>query len=319
MKGLRGVRKAARDSTPRATLQEPQQPEQSKQNMGATLFGASSISTSKSPIQSQPNPFASALAPASTLASKPPQKPSGTLDDLPQTFAEKVRISRPPESSSTSQEHYKSWPPIADLPKPYPSYYIDAETEYLMPSDSAKTDSSSTAYASFMDTTAPNGGGSKEDKVLYEDSHDKTFQRFADTLSQNSDHILRYEFGGQPLLYSRDDAVGRLFHRQHTENVKVTTNLIGSGIPRCQYCGSERLFELQLTPHAITELEAEEDAAVLLKEGMEWGTVLLGVCATDCAQDIGEGEWSWREEWVGVQWEEIVDRASSDGKGKGRA
>jgi pre-rRNA-processing protein TSR4 len=37
---------------------------------------------------------------------------------------------------------------------------------------------------------------------------------------------------------------------------------------------------------------------------MEWGTIILGVCAKDCApQKIGVV--GWREEWAGVQWEEM--------------
>lgn len=56
-------------------------------------------------------------------------------------------------------------------------------------------------------------------------------------------------------------------------------------------------------PHAISVLE--EGKSIGLGEkydaGMEWGTVILGVCADDCGE---EGVVSWREEWAGVQWEE---------------
>ncbi len=41
---------------------------------------------------------------------------------------------------------------------------------------------------------------------------------------------------------------------------------------------------------------------------MEWGTVVLGVCALDCQQQgvgVGAGEVGYVEEWVGVQWEEV--------------
>lgn len=82
-------------------------------------------------------------------------------------------------------------------------------------------------------------------------------------------------------------------------------------MPRCSNCGAKRVFELQLTPHAITELEADEEVGL---EGMEWGTVILGACERDCLPDLDyegrrekeeEGKVvGYIEEWVGVQWEE---------------
>ena len=65
------------------------------------------------------------------------------------------------------------------------------------------------------------------------------------------------------------------------------------------------MFECQLVPHAIAQLEVEEEGM----EGMEWGTVIVGVCERDCGERGGErgvkeGEMGWVEEWVGVQWEE---------------
>ena len=54
-------------------------------------------------------------------------------------------------------------------------------------------------------------------------------------------------------------------------------------------------------PEAIAELEVEEEGL----EGMEWGTIILGVCEKDCGETGAEaGEVGWVEEWVGVQWEE---------------
>jgi pre-rRNA-processing protein TSR4 len=58
-----------------------------------------------------------------------------------------------------------------------------------------------------------------------------------------------------------------------------------------------------LTPHAIVELEAEEEDGGL--DGMEWVTIVVGVCANDCAGGVIEGMVGYVEEWVGVQWEEV--------------
>jgi pre-rRNA-processing protein TSR4 len=76
-------------------------------------------------------------------------------------------------------------------------------------------------------------------------------------------------------------------------------------MPKCKNCGAERVFEVQLTPHAITELEGDSMSI----DGMDWGTIILGVCGKDCtASDVGEGEVGYLEEWVGVQWEELAKK-----------
>lgn len=148
-------------------------------------------------------------------------------------------------------------------------------------------------------------GNQKEDKDVYESTIDKTFQKFADRLSQNPEQVIRYEFKGQPLLYSKHDAVGKLLSGSSKGNEKVTTASVnGNHIPRCANCGAGRVFEVQLTPHAILELERDE----MSLDGMEWGAILVAVCEKDCQQKgehLGVG---YVEEWAGVQWEELNDR-----------
>ena len=156
-----------------------------------------------------------------------------------------------------------------------------------------------------MDTDG--SGGKDDDKDAFESTIDKTFQKFADRLAQNPQQVLRYEFGGTPLLYSKMDAVGRIFAPTNSSSSSaskiqtVSQPREGSGIPRCPNCNASRVFELQLVPQAIAELEIEEEGL----EGMEWGTVILAVCEKDCAErGVKAGEVGWVEEWVGVQWEE---------------
>ncbi|KAF7544741.1 hypothetical protein G7046_g9724 [Stylonectria norvegica] len=127
------------------------------------------------------------------------------------------------------------------------------------------------------------------DREAFESAMDATFQKFADRLAQNPDQAIRYEFAGTPLLYSKKDAVGQKLTR--------------GGIPSCGNCGAKRVFEVQLTPNAIAELEADD----LSLEGMEWGTVIVGVCESDCRPRGTElGEAGYLEEWAGVQWEELA-------------
>lgn len=150
------------------------------------------------------------------------------------------------------------------------------------------------------------GSSSKDDeKDAFESTIDKTFQKFADRLAQNPEQVLRYEFGGGPLLCSKTDAVGKLFSpptSSSSSKSKVSTVNHGAGvIPRCQNCASVRVFELQLVPQAIAELEVDEEGLGV----MEWGTVILGVCEKDCGErGVKDGDVGWVEEWVGVQWEE---------------
>lgn len=188
------------------------------------------------------------------------------------------------------------------LPPAYPLYYlVDADYEVL---DKAEDVAIPTTT---MDLDEGSGGGSqKEDKDVYESTIDKTFQKFADRLAQNPEQVIRYEFKGQPLLYSKHDAVGKLLGSGvKEENAKVkTSNGAGNRMPRCGNCGAGRVFEVQLTPHAIMELESEEMSI----DGMEWGTIILGVCERDCqAMGVEEGV-GYVDEWVGVQWEELNER-----------
>ncbi|KAI9728435.1 MAG: hypothetical protein M1828_003836 [Chrysothrix sp. TS-e1954] len=310
----------------------PEASAKSKQDLGAMLFGSKSgagaasasnnpFSTSKNNSnQSTSNPFSSAPGPVSSLAAKSPQKPSNatTASDLPASFAEKARISPTDTLSSLAAAapvQDVAWPSASDFQKSYPQYFLDADYEYLSPTTNATNGSSVPKTDMDIDDanekTRKDGSG-KEDNVLYEDSHDKAFQRFADMLSQNPEQVMRYEFDGQPLLYSHIDDVGKLWRPQSTptSNAKVTAVSASSKghVPACTRCGSERTFELQLTPHAISELESEEEAATVLGDGMEWGTILLFVCKNDCGARP-EGTTGYVEEWVGVQWEEVVPRS----------
>ncbi|KAF2198909.1 hypothetical protein GQ43DRAFT_377514 [Delitschia confertaspora ATCC 74209] len=330
VRGIRGVRvsKLAEPAkTQGKTASAPKQEENKpKPQLGESLFGVkpsgssnssganpfsnpfSSSSNGKAPANpfatstSSPNPFP---APASTPQS---QQSSEKADEantlLPETFASKARISSPKAATLSPRPHVP-WPAESCFPSPYALYHLDAEYETLdTPSkpeipENARMD---------IDSASGSGSGGGSVEEAFESSLDKTFQRFADRIGQNAEQVLRYEFKGQPLLYSKSDAVGKLL-APHSDaassNAKVTMSGGGNGMPRCANCGAGRVFEVQLTPHTITELEAEEMSI----EGMEWGTIIMGVCGRDCKPaDVGEGEVGYIEEWVGVQWEEIAKR-----------
>jgi len=328
VRGIRGVRVAkGSGSKPTAKAEKKEEKKTtvgvSVSKLGESLFGVTSSNTTAptnpfaNPFSSAPNgkaptnPFSSPST-ASTPFAAPTPAVSATPDDteatsastLPETFASKVRLSSPPPSTQPPRP-YEPWPAQSSFPPAYPLYYLDAEYETLdAPSTPQIPDN-----ARKMDVdTEGSGGSGKEDKDVYESTIDKTFQKFADRVGENAEQVIRYEFKGKPLLYSDTDAVAKLLapHSEHGPSsiAKITTTSSrgGVGMPRCQNCGADRVFEVQLMPHAITELEADDMSI----DGMEWGTIILGVCGKDCSpNDVGEGEVGYVEEWVGVQWEEV--------------
>lgn len=284
---------------------------------GATSANANPFSTGggataqpfAKPASGSANPFSSTSTPASTSATEP--KPTITVendaakDDLPRTFAETLSLNNTPKTSSSGPPPPpEPWPAESELPAAYPvSYLSEAEYETLDPLPPIPQAISTTTGTMDVDEASASGsGGGKEDKDVFESTIDSTFQKFADRLSQNPDQCIRYEFGGQPLLYSKTDAVGKKLH-------DVPAGGVSKVLPRCGKCGSGRVFEVQLTPQTIVELEeGSEEAAGLNLEGMDWGTVIVGVCERDCCVDIDGGEIAYVEEWVGVQWEELTSR-----------
>lgn len=274
--------------------------EDPQQGLGAALFGGISppskpnggnpFSLSSGGSSSGPtNPFASIGSP-STLAAKPPQTP--VVDPQPpvESFASKLKIGVKSHPEPAQDNTIVPWPEASEFPTPFTSFHLDAYPEEL----EKETDGNANAEASKVQYDTEDSGGAAE-KDTFESALDKTFQKFSDRVAQNPEQVLRYEFKGDPLLYSGTDNVATRFVVPHGKSGAVR------GMPRCEKCGSQRVFELQLVPGLIYELEKDE--AMDLEDGMEWGTIILGTCANNCGE---AGTVSFREEWVGVQWEERV-------------
>ncbi|KAI0475554.1 hypothetical protein GGR56DRAFT_518394 [Xylariaceae sp. FL0804] len=265
------------------------------------------------------------------------------IKSLPKTFAETLSLNAPPSPAPPAPE---PWPPASQQPRPYPvSYLSEAEYETLDPTPSPAPANAAATGSMDVDGSG-GGGGGKEDKVVFESTMDAAFQRFADRLAQNPEQSIRYEFGGAPLLYSRSDAVGQLFFSptSTSSSVSVASSSLdarlllsaaaagggggGRGMPRCTRCGGARAFEVQLCPHAIAELEAVGDGnddddvgvdAAAADDGMDWGTILVGVCERDCqAPGVADGQVGYLEEWAGVQWEEQLVAGAAPPGGGGR-
>lgn len=285
-----------------------------KQDLGASLFGAAPLNNGSQSGNANPFSYQSSSSsqanPFSAQSTAPTQQQPASNNDISESFADKVRISEPEPSTQSQSPAPKPtapqtpWPAQSAFAKPYPQRYLDAEYETLS-RPSTPTIPETATMEPMDEGGSSSGGGAADLKDAFESELDKAFIRFSSRLAQNPEQVLRYEFGGSPLLYSHSDETGKRLHPPHhaLAGAKITTLAAsggGSRMPRCEYCGSGRVFELQLVPHAISVLEEElglDDA------GMEWGTIILGVCGRDCGpKEIGETV--WREEYAGVQWEE---------------
>ncbi|RYO75323.1 hypothetical protein DL764_010493 [Monosporascus ibericus] len=338
VRAVRGVRMTSGTSSSAAPekkrREEPREEERQKSppaNLGETLFGAKTLGSSSSgpanPFStgggnpfagtSTLNPFSNPQAAAEAPTPNPePAEPRPSEDNpkeeqqeqqlqsLPKTFAETLSLNNPQaQARASAPEPAEPWPPESAQPRPYPAAYLtDAEYETLDPTPAPASQST---VRMEVDNDSGGGKGGKEDRDVFESSMDATFQRFADRMAQNPDQVIRYEFGGQPLLYSKADAVGILLGGGGGDGRPAPGVAGPKGMPRCANCGAGRVFEVQLCPNAITELEADE----MSLEGMDWGTVIVGVCERDCqARGVEEGKAGYLEEWAGVQWEELTNR-----------
>lgn len=298
---------------------------EAKPNLGAQLFGGGGLGSSGgNPFASSrgSNPFSSGPAGANQAVANPFAQPASesAQSDLSSTFAQKARITDPSQDTlphpapreQPKEIPFEAWPTTPASP-PLPFFHLDAEHEYLSSNPASQPSATQTA---FLDTAE---GGAAEDtggvSAMPDDKGDRTFQHFADTLAQNPEQVLRYDFGGRPLLYRREDDIGRALYAHATGGAapRVGTTASSTGMPHCPLCGARRVMELQMTPGAISAFEEELDATKVLAEGMEWGTIIVGVCENDCAAETGM---SAREEWVGVQWEEVVDRRAPGKAGR---
>ncbi|OAA82005.1 PDCD2 domain protein [Akanthomyces lecanii RCEF 1005] len=321
IRAIRGVRVWADDGSAAAAAEEKKrqkeeeakkqekakEAEKAKPRLGDALFGggpsAAGAGGAKNPFSSNANPFSSSSSGSNPFGANPfsSQPASSTATpaltttttttttketekDLPKTFAETLSINAP-KTAAVRPPAPEPWPATDQQPTPYPTLYLaDADYETLEPEPA---DMPLPANARIEEADAPDTT-SAADKEAFESTMDTTFQKFADRLAQNPEQVIRYEFGGAPLLCSKTDAIGRAAAG-------------GAMMPRCASCGGKRTFEVQLTPHAIAELEAED----LSLEGMEWGTIIVGVCERDCVPAyLEEEEAGYLEEWAGVQWEE---------------
>ncbi|SCU99051.1 LADA_0H17260g1_1 [Lachancea dasiensis] len=111
---------------------------------------------------------------------------------------------------------------------------------------------------------------------------DDVFQKFQEVAGYNPSQVLRYDFGGKPLYYA---------------DTKVDLEKI---VPAPGFNpSSKRVFELQLMPKMILDLED----TVVEKGGMEWGTIMVFTDIENYTPNFDERGVGYVSECVRVQWE----------------
>ncbi|KAL8708798.1 MAG: hypothetical protein Q9220_006359 [cf. Caloplaca sp. 1 TL-2023] len=341
IRALRSIASARHSTTQQDRTSVKPNPPKPNQNppisLGDSIFKPTSPT---SPRTSNPNPFTTTPSlnanPFSTTNAAnpipyghqkhhhmtslpiPPPQPNSTPttdDTLSTSFTQQARISSPPPPRPRSP--IPSSPSL--LPRPYPTYHLDADYETLESEPHPSPSSSQHQNLSPASKPDIDEAEAADTDTSFPTSASKTFLRFAARLAHNPEQVLRYEYRGLPLLYSSSNDEVALAFPSATSTASTSTsnknNNNNNRLPKCANCGASRNFEFQLTPHAITVLE-EDGEDGMMEEGMEWGSVVVGVCEGDCAErGVEGGRVGWVEEWVGVSWEGEGEMGMGKGSG----
>lgn len=288
---------------------------------GSSLFGSAQPLFGAAPDVSA-NPFSAPSTPSAVPdISKLSINPTETTTMNLTTLAPPLPAYQPPQYISTIDEY---------LPEP-------DDDEYDMDHDEDGEQTAEQKAAEFADPRW---------EQLLSPHLDEVFERFVKRIQGAEDaagQVLRYDFGGVPLPYSwKSPLYHKIFPGAPTkrtpddeEEPDFAEYYSTKAIPPCGQCGGGRIFELQLVPSLISQLQpdcltttgdvakkssgkqTEEERkkelakiAAALRDGggdavgeMEWGSIVVFGCENDCV--------GFAEEWVGVEWEGKLAAESS--------
>ncbi|KAJ2717305.1 hypothetical protein H4R19_000057 [Coemansia spiralis] len=205
-----------------------------------------------------------------------------------------------------------------------PAVYLAFEDEEALGTGTGAGTQYRTETREAMEAAADGDGGADEryERDALPKGTDAAFARFSRVVSRNPEQVLRYQFGGAPLLYTAQDETARLLLRPQSRacpsggdsdsdsdaDGDCSSRRQGYStdqVPRCPRCGARRVFECQIMPALLSVLplssyarqtaghSADLRAAAaqglagsqLLRSvdlGAEFGTVLVFVCEADC-------------------------------------
>lgn len=122
---------------------------------------------------------------------------------------------------------------------------------------------------------------------------DKQFIKFQERIRADPEQILRYTTD------------------PNEEPLWISSNNINPEVPKCQYCGSERIFELQILPQLIYYLKVSERKIDILSDDrgytpIEWGNLIIYSCKNSCDPEKDENGkiQYYKEEFLHQQFEE---------------
>ncbi|AGO12326.1 AaceriAEL033Cp [[Ashbya] aceris (nom. inval.)] len=222
------------------------------------------------------NPFASAAANPFSAAGAAPQEDSNKRELKPSTLR-KLHEAQPDK--------------VFEANKAFPGFFLFVEEEsfknrtpdHLQLPKNLKIDK--TAFEVAPDTEELESKPLKLDprtEKLSKFLDDDVFQKFQEIVGYNPYQVLRYDYGGKPLYYA-----------QAPDNFEDL-------IPRPSYNpSSSRIFELQLMPKMILDLEEE----VSIDSGMDWGTIMVFTDVENYIPNFDENGVGYVAECVRVQWE----------------
>ncbi|ORZ34929.1 programmed cell death protein 2 [Catenaria anguillulae PL171] len=137
-------------------------------------------------------------------------------------------------------------------------------------------------------------------------------ERFVDRVEDNPSQVIRYNFGGVPLMYSEHQVLHLPTDEAQADAAKVAKAQgaakgklpVKQRLPSCPRCGGQRVYECQLMPTLLSvlpvekhapeptpaELEAMGKNPAMWIRGMEFGTVIVFTCGENCTVEASEDE-----------------------------
>ncbi|OLY80316.1 Programmed cell death protein 2-like [Smittium mucronatum] len=202
----------------------------------------------------------------------------------------------------------------SDLPY-VPGQYVYSEYEKL--DAGCKLDEYNNASSGDSETGDEQWTAEQYEATVLPSGIDTALDNFMGIISQNPEQVIRYQFGGTPLLYSTNDQVSSLLltpgssrdplveHRfglisddEKDDEKSSNTKYSPKNVPRCPHCNGKRTFELSVLPSIIHILHLSNlanshrdvESSKLrgkqflesINDGMEFGTLLVFVCENDC-------------------------------------
>lgn len=275
---IRGVKKNGKKSSASEKLSEKMEILPVQKDFKINPFDLSGASDS--------NPF------ATNSFQKTDGEATPFANNLSTTEASKEKPSKDLSSKATRKLHDSQADKVFDETEAFKSYllYVEEESFKNKKPDHLKLPKNLKIDKDAFDLTGEDEASLDKDPIKLDPRTEKLskfldddiFQKFQEVVGYNPHQVLRYDFGGKPLLYTQS---------------KVD---LDKTVARPAYNPSSiRVFEMQLMPKMIIDLEKD----VSLAGGMEWGTILVYSDLENYVPEFDENGVGYVEEAVKVQWE----------------